>query len=347
MITKIIFYNVIIAFSCFFNIACAKEIGNEANNKRHLVIYSHAEFSRDWTEQSHQIKNIFEEKCGCKVDFVSFESSGALVSALMLEGKKSKADIILGIDMNLMNKAEATGLIAAHNTDLSSLSMPIKWESKFFIPYDYGYFSFVYNDLKLKSPPKSFDELINYPGDLKIIIEDPRSDTTGLGLLLWMKKIYGDEAQEKWKKLFQKIITVTISWGESYALFLKGEADMVFSYSTSPAYHMMAERTANIKAAEFSEGHFLQIEVLGKLKLSPNPDLADMFMNFLLSNEAQTLIPKMHFMYPVIDIGHNLPIEYNSLITPKKVLYFEPGIVQKNKNIWLNEYLKSAIHYMN
>ena len=52
-------------------------------------------------------------------------------------------------------------------------------------------------------------------------------------------------------------------WSEAYALFTKGEAPMVLSYTTSPAYHVIAENTDRYKAASFAEGHYLQVEVGG------------------------------------------------------------------------------------
>ena len=42
---------------------------------------------------------------------------------------------------------------------------------------------------------------------------------------------------------------------------------MVLSYSTSPAYHMIAEGKENYKAVQFEEGHYVQIEVAGYLKV--------------------------------------------------------------------------------
>ena len=56
---------------------------------------------------------------------------------------------------------------------------------------------------------------------------------------------------------------MTPGWSEAYGLFTKGEAPMVLSYTTSPAYHMVAENTERYQAAAFREGHYLQIEVAG------------------------------------------------------------------------------------
>jgi ABC-type thiamine transport system substrate-binding protein len=48
-------------------------------------------------------------------------------------------------------------------------------------------------------------------------------------------------AGEIWEALADNIVTVTPGWSEAYGLFLEGEADMVLSYTTSPAYHLIAE----------------------------------------------------------------------------------------------------------
>ena len=62
------------------------------------------------------------------------------------------------------------------------------WADPVFVPFDYGYFAFVYDKQKVAAPPKSFEELLNGPADWKILIEDPRSSTPGLGLLMWVRK---------------------------------------------------------------------------------------------------------------------------------------------------------------
>ena len=93
----------------------------------------------------------------------------------------------------------------------------------------------------MANPPASLDALINTKKDIKIAIQDPRTSTPGLGLLLWMKSVYGEDAAAKWQQLQPKILTVTKGWWDAYSLFLEGEADMVLSYTTSPAYHIIAE----------------------------------------------------------------------------------------------------------
>ena len=92
------------------------------------------------------------------------------------------------------------------------------------MPYDFGYFAFVWDTHQLKNPPESLADLVGGGGKEKILIEDPRSSTPGLGLLLWIKQVYGDRAADVWRQLRPRILTVSKSWDEAYGLFLKGEA---------------------------------------------------------------------------------------------------------------------------
>ncbi|SUC45618.1 Thiamine-binding periplasmic protein precursor [Providencia stuartii] len=61
----------------------------------------------------------------------------------------------------------------------------------------------------------------------------------GLGLMLWIEKLYGDKSADAWQKIANKTLTVTKGWSESYGLFLKGEGDFVLSYTSSPGYQIL------------------------------------------------------------------------------------------------------------
>ena len=128
--------------------------------------------------------------------------------------------------------------------------------------------------------------------DEKIVIQDPRTSTPGLGLLLWVKAVYGDKAPEAWAKLKATVLTVTPGWSEAYGLFTKGEAPMVLSYTTSPAYHMIAENTERYQAASFAEGEYLQIEVAGMTTTGAKNPLAQKFLAFMTGPNSRMPSPR-------------------------------------------------------
>lgn len=307
-----------------------------------LTVYTYESFTSEWGP-GPVVKEAFEKTCDCELNFVALDSSTGILSRVQLEGESTRADVVLGLDTNLMALAEDTGLLEPSGVDTSALSLPIEWNSDVFVPFDYGYFAFVYDTEQLPEPPTSFDALIDAPDDLKIIIQDPRTSTPGLGLLLWMKSVYGDAAAEKWEALQPKILTVTKGWSEAYfSLFLAGEAPMVLSYSTSPGYHMAIDETEQYQAAAFDEGHYLQVEVAALLKSSKNKELGRKFLSFMLTPEFQTAIPLTNVMYPATDIGDELPEAFTRLIEPASTLLIDSATVRDQRKAWIDEWLEAT-----
>ena len=305
-----------------------------------LVVYTYDSFASDWGP-GPKVKAAFESTCGCELEFVALDDGVSILNRLRLEGENTKADVVLGLDNNIMSAAKKTGLLAEHNVDTTMVTLPGGWSDKTFVPFDYGYFAFVYNKEKLLNPPKSLKELVEERDDIKVIYQDPRTSTPGQGLMLWMKWVYGDKAQQAWTMLSKKTVTVTKGWSEAYNMFLEGEADMVLSYTTSPAYHIIAEQKTQYAAANFSEGNYEQVEVAAKVKSSHNPELAEQFMNFIISNDFQEIIPTGNWMYPVIDI--DLPDGFKQLSKPTKSYYFPADKVAENGKTWIKEWRNGSI----
>ncbi|NKN36881.1 thiamine ABC transporter substrate binding subunit [Agrobacterium sp. a22-2] len=302
-----------------------------------LTVYTYESFISEWGP-GPKIKAAFEETCGCTVDFVGVADGVALLTRLKLEGEGTKADIVLGIDTNLVEEAKATGLFEPHGVDTAAVTVPGGFADDTFIPYDYGHFAVVYDSQALKTPPTSMKDLVEGDPSQKIVIEDPRTSTPGLGLLLWVKSIYGDKADEAWAKLKTRILTVTPGWSEAYGLFTKGEVPMVLSYTTSPAYHMIAENTDRYQAAAFSEGHYIQIEVAGLLKNAPQKDLARDFLKFTISPAFQDEIPTNNWMMPAAPTSQPLPEAFGKLVSPAKTFLMSPEEVARNRKAWIDEW---------
>ena len=303
-----------------------------------LTIYTYDSFASDWGP-GPKIKQAFEKECGCQIDFVPLEDGVAILNRLKLEGKHSKADLVIGMDESMLPEARKSQLFADHGVDLAPLALPGGWQDATFLPFDYGYFAFVYDATKLKNPPKSLSELASRP-NLKIIYEDPRTSTPGQGLLLWVKQTQGDQAAALWQQLAKKTVTVTKGWSEAYGMFLKGEADLVLSYTTSPAYHRLAEQKQQYHAALFDEGHYRQVEVAARLKSTQQPELAERFLKFMLSEQFQSLIPTGNWMYPVTGVA--LPEGFNQNETPVKTLHLDEAQIASQRKAWLQEWRRAV-----
>ena len=299
-----------------------------------LQVLTYDSFTSEWGP-GPAVENAFEATCACDLQFVPAGDGAALLARIQLEGAASDADVVLGLDTSLTAQATATGLFAPHGKT-PALNLPVEVSDPNFLPFDWGWFAFVHDKAKLPNPPKSFEDLA--ASDVKILIQDPRSSTPGLGLLMWVKAAYGDRAGEIWQGLADNIVTVTPGWSEAYGLFLEGEADMVLSYTTSPAYHLIAESDYTKAAAPFSEGHYLQVEVAGKLAATDQPELANAFLAFIGSDAFQSIIPTTNWMYPAVTPAAGLPAGFETLIQPEKSLLLPSTDAQAARDAALAEW---------
>jgi thiamine transport system substrate-binding protein len=64
----------------------------------------------------------------------------------------------------------------------------------------------------------------------------------------------------------------------------------------------------------------MQIEVAGKLKTADEPELADKFLAFIVSDAFQSIIPTTNWMYPAVTPSAGLPDGFDTLVSPAKSL---------------------------
>jgi thiamine transport system substrate-binding protein len=282
-----------------------------------LTVYAPDYFVSEWGP-GPKIEELFEADCSCDLQF----KPGDLLPRLLLEGTRTDADVVIGLNTDVTKKARESGLFAPHGQTLDTLTLPLDWTDDVFLPFNYGHTAFVYDTTRIDTPPASFDALLEAPDDLRLVIQDPRASISGLALVLWVRAVYGDEAEEAWAKLAPKIVTVTRGWSESYGMFTEGEADMVLSYTTSPAYHIIAEGDETKKAAIFPEGHYFMVELAAKLGGTDQPELADSFLNFILSEPFQSMIATGNWSIPAALPREGWPEGFQKLDLPEKVLFY-------------------------
>ncbi|MGL5009257.1 MAG: thiamine ABC transporter substrate-binding protein, partial [Paracoccaceae bacterium] len=118
-----------------------------------LTILTYDSFVAEWGP-GPAVEAAFEATCACDLQFIAAGDGAALLARIQLEGTASDADIVLGLDTNLTATAAATGLFAPHG-QTPALTLPVPYENPLFLPYDWGWFAFVYDNTKIPTPPAS------------------------------------------------------------------------------------------------------------------------------------------------------------------------------------------------
>ena len=315
-------------------LAAATFLAASAAQAQTLTVLAPDYFASSWGP-GPAIKEGFEARCGgCTLEF----KTGDVLPRLMLDGAQAGADAVIGLNTDMTLRARETGLFAPHGQDLAPLTVPVTWDDDTFIPFNWGYTAWVYDNTKLQNPPTSFAELVARE-DISLVWQDPRSSASGLALMLWVDQVFGEQAEAVWQSLAKRTVTVTAGWSESYGMFTNGEADMVLSYTTSPAYHIVAEEDVTKSAAIFSEGHYFMAEVAGVLANAAEPELARDFMAYILSPDFQNMIAYANWSYPSALPRDAWPEVMRDLPLPETALFLSEAEAEARRapalDIWL------------
>ena len=309
-----------------------------------LTVYAYDSFCSDWGP-GPEIVRRFEERTGISVELVSAGDGGQVLQRIILEKDSPKADIVIGIDNNLLRTALKSGLFLSYaSPQLQSVDKELLFDDSYsLLPFDYGYFAIIYDSRLVPTPPMTLEELLDPKYARSLILMDPRTSTPGLGFLLWTVAVYGDDYLSYWERLKGSILTISDGWDTGYGLFTQGEAPMVLSYTTSPAYHVEYEGIDHYRAALFSEGHYAQIEGLGILSTTLELEAAKQFVDFMLESDAQGIIPLTNWMYPV-NGDVELPASYRFAPEPEGSLSLSSDYLSDHLDQILDDWTEVMSH---
>ena len=277
--------------------SCSKK----EETSKELVVYTYDSFISEWGP-GPEIAKRFEDKTGVSVTWVNCGDGAQILSKALSEKNKPQSDVLLGLDNNLSYKAREAGLLVPYKPE-GRENLVSGLEEAFggdwiLTPFDYSHFAMIYDTEASLKAPESLSDLINKDYEGKVILMDPRTSTPGLGFAAWTVAVFGDNYKNYWKDLKKSILTMSPGWSSGYGLFTKGEAPLCSSYTTSPAYHVEYGEGDRFQAIVFAEGHVQQVEGVGITKGTKNEKTAKAFIDFLISEEAQNVIPLTQWMFP-------------------------------------------------
>ena len=272
-----------------------------------------------------ELVSRFEKRCACTVKVQVVGDAAQMVSRLQLDASREKFQnqVVLGIDQSLWPQ-------------LRPLALPWMPRAKFlhsvgegFVPFDYGVMAFIWSPSwkgfagKTPEPPRRWRDLLDPKWKKRLLLQDPRTSSPGLGFVMGARAVLQAQVQSYFQSLKTQWLTLAPGWSGSYELFLKDQAPLVWSYTTSQAYHRAKDPKSRFQAIVFEEGNPLQIEgafLVKKALISTEAQkLAQDFISFLVSREIQELIPSRQWMFPSI-AGVELPRNFRELPQPKAEL---------------------------
>ncbi len=272
----------------------------KSDTKPVLRVYASSSFISQWGP-GPWLKAEFEKTCQCKVEFQESIDSYLMIQKIKSESVRG-VDVVMGFDqfdLELARQSAAWKKVERPLEDQKDSYALNKVGD--FVPYDYSLVSFVHRISDLSPAPQSFQELSREDLKNQLVLIDPRSSSLGLQMLLWLVTSYGEEkAFELLKSINENVKIYASSWSGAYGLFKEKQAGLVLSYVTSPLYHKIEEKDMGYSAAAFKEGHPLQIEYAGIPEACKECELAQEFINLVLSENGQKIIVQKNYMFPVL-----------------------------------------------
>jgi thiamine transport system substrate-binding protein len=290
-------------FAGLFAAILYKKNHDSSKDSRPVVrVFGSSSFVSQWGP-GPLLKENFEKTCECRVEYLDSADSTIMMQRLKSEGRTSGADVVLGLDqfdIELANQGQEWRKINTDEYDFEEEVKPSLVQSHL-VPYDWSLLSFVVRKSDFKELPKKLDDLMapEYKG--QIVMEDPRTSSPGQQFLLWLIQLKGEEKAFQFLTQFnQQLHSYAPSWSTAYGLFQKAQAKVVWSYVTSPVYHIVEDKSTDVVAVDLQEGHPAQFEFAGIPSTCKNCELAEKFMALMLSKEGQKIIMEKNYMFPVI-----------------------------------------------
>lgn len=307
-----------------------------------LVVYTYRSFVR-WGPAA-AIEEAFEARHpGVDLVWVAPGGGAEMLSRLVAELStgKTDADVFLGLSAMDLPRALKEDVFGPYDPDLVSNLAHIPEELQFdatgrVIPFDHGYVTFVASSaLREDLVPRTFADLLRHELRGKIILQDPRTSTTGLAFLLWTVARFGDDWPAFWKALLPNTLTVTKGWTEAFSMFEAGEAPIVLSYSTDAAYAYITAGAEKYRVITPDGEAYRLVEGMGIVRTTTKLDLAHSFMDIVLSPEIQALIPTSQWMFPVRGDVELPPDFARYAVLPENPVFVSPTYAADRLEEWI------------
>ncbi len=322
---------------------------------RVLRVITHSSFSL-----SEDVIRAFEQEHNATVQFIKGGDTGTLLNQVILSKDNPPADVLYGVDNTFLSRALNADLFVPYTPkNLEAIPPEFQLDPQHrMVPVDFGdvclnYDKAYFAEHKL-DVPQSLADLTRPEYKGLLVVEDPSTSSPGLAFLLTTIATFGEEGyQGFWQALKANDVLIVNDWDTAYytefsgGAYSEGTRPLVVSYATSPAaevYFSEGKLTTPPTGAIVRPGTcFRQVEFAGILKNGQNRDLAEAFIEALLSQRFQEDIPLQMWVYPVLPGASLPPVFAEHGVIAQEPARLDPQAIEQNRERWIETWRSTML----
>jgi len=319
---------------------------------RTLTVMTHDSF-----DASQEVIAQFEAETGATIKFLKSGDAGAALNQAILSKDAPLADVFYGVDNTFFSRAIKADIFEPYASPaLADIPDELELDPQHRLsPVDFGDVCLNYDksyfEEQGRTPPQSLEDLIKPEFKGRTVVENPATSSPGLAFLMATVGHFGEDGyRDFWAKLRANDVLVTAGWEDAYygqASWWDGDRPIVVSYATSPAaevYFSEGAYTEPPTGNVLGDGAcFRQIEFVGILKGGANRDLAEKWIDFMLSPAFQADIPLHMWVFPA-NPQAELPEVFQFAEAPPKPAQVSPEAIDQNREKWIEAWTETVLH---
>ncbi|NJN54570.1 MAG: thiamine ABC transporter substrate-binding protein [Anaerolineae bacterium] len=322
---------------------------------RTLTLISHDSFAI-----SETIIQAFEAEHNVTVDLLPAGDTGAALNQAILTKDAPLADIFFGVDNTFMGRALTADIFEPYQSPkLSEIPADLQLDNTYhLLPVDYGDVCLNYDKAWFTAqglePPQTLTDLTDPTYKSLLVAENPATSSPGLAFLLATVAQFGTEGNytylDYWADLRANDVLITNGWEDAYYGYFTpagGDRPLVVSYASSPpAEFIYADPPVNEAPTASVVGAgtcFRQVEFVGILKGTQNRDLAEEFVDFMLSQPFQEDIPLNMFVFPANENATLPPAFVEWAQIPEQPATLSPAEIDANRESWIEAWTEVVL----
>ena len=319
---------------------------------RELTVMTHDSFA-----VSEELVAAFEAEHNATLIFLKSGDTGEAVNKAVLAADQPLADVFYGVDNSFLSRALEGGIFEAYESPLLE-QIPDEFEldpAHGALPVDYGDVCINYDkgwfaEAGLE-PPAGLEALLQPEYEGLLVVENPATSSPGLAFLLATIGHFGEDGYlDYWQGLRDNGLKVVSDWETAYYTEFSrwgGAYPLVVSYASSPpAEVIFAEEPlddAPTASVVVDGACFRQIEFVGILQGTEQRELAEAWVDFMLSTAFQEDMPLQMFVFPV-NAEAQLPQEFVDYVqVPEQTAAVSAADIAAQREVWIQAWTETVL----